>query len=353
MKQIFKTSKLMLMSLVGFTFLWSSCSTDKNKETENTTVKTAEKVRIMPIQMQNLTNTYEFTSTLQAYEEVYYAPASPGRINKINVEVSSRFNEGDILVEMDQTQLHQARIQLKNLEVDMARFDTLIRTNSIPRQQYDQLKTQLEIARTNVQFLEDNNKLKAPFSGIVSGKYYQNGEMFSGAPNTTVGKAAVLSLVQINPLKVIVNITEQLFPLIHVNMTANVVTDIFPDKIFTGRVLRIHPTIDQISRTFRVEVVIPNSNETLRPGMFCRTTFMAGETEALIVPTLAVLKVQGSNERFIFIEENGKAKRVSVTIGRRFDDKVELLTNGIQEGDRLIVSGQSRLVDGVSVEVIE
>ncbi len=332
--------------------LISSCSGTKK---ENATVeeKEAERVQVIPIEKQTVDNTLEFTSTLVANEEIYLAPASPGRIEKIFVEVGARFRQGDLLFVMDQTQLHQAKIQLKNLEVDMARFDTLIKSNSIPKQQYDQFKTQYDIAKTNVQFLEENSRMKAPFSGIVSGKYYQNGEMFSGAPNTQVGKAAVISIVQINPLKAVVNISEQYFPLVKTGMEVDIVTDVFPDKPVKGRVLRIFPTIDQISRTFQIEITVPNGKEELRPGMFCRTSFNVGETEAYIVPAGAILKVQGSYERYVFIEENGKAKRVFVQIGRRFDDQVELLSDQIKDGDKLIVSGQSRLVDAVDVVVVK
>jgi membrane fusion protein, multidrug efflux system len=332
--------------------LITSCSGTKN---DDATVeeKEAERVQIISVENTTIDNTLEFTSTLVASEEVYFAPATPGRIEKIFVEVGSRFRQGDLLFVMDQTQLHQARIQLKNLEVDMARFDTLIKSNSIPQQQYDQFKTQYDIAKTNVQFLEENSRLKAPFSGIVSGKYYENGEMFSGAPNTQVGKAAVISIVQINPLKAIVNISERYFPQIKTGMEVDVVTDVFSDKPVKGRILRIYPTIDQISRTFQVEISVPNSKEELRPGMFCRASIYVGEVETYVVPSTAVLKVQGSYERFVFIEENGKAKRVFVEIGRRFDDKVELISDKINPGVNLIVSGQSRLVDGVDVVVVK
>jgi membrane fusion protein, multidrug efflux system len=347
------TYKTIILSSVSLLLIiLASCSGNKNDEA-TVEKKEAEKVRVMSIGNKTIDNTLELTSTLIANEEVYFAPATPGRIEKIHVEVGTRFRQGDLLFTMDQTQLHQARIQLKTLEADMARFDTLIKTNSIPKQQYDQLKSQYDLAKTNVQFLEENSRLRAPFNGIVSGKYYQNGEMFSGAPNTQAGKAAVISIVQINPLKAVVNISERYFPQIKTGMEAEIVTDVFPDKPVKGKVLRVYPTIDQISRTFQVEITVPNPREELRPGMFCRTTFYAGQVEAMIVPGNAVLKVQGSNERFVFVEKDGKAVRHIVEIGRRFDDQVEIMTNGVKPGDRLIVSGQARLVNGVDVMIVE
>lgn len=339
------------MAIAALALLVTACGGTKETDEDEDKAR-VEKIRVAPIAKQTISNTFELTSTLEAQEEVYYAPASPGRIEKIRVNIGDHVRKGDLLVEMDQTQLQQARIQLKNLEVDMARFDTLIKTRSIPQQQYDQLKAQLEIARSNVDFLEQNSIMRAPFSGVVSGKFYQSGEMFSAAPNTPAGKAAVISLVQINPLKAVISISERMFPLIQNNMEVNIVTDIYPDKPFKGRINRIYPTIDPISRTFMVEVQVPNSDGLLRPGMFCRASINTGETEAIIVPSLAVLKVQGANDRYVFIEEGGTVKRVNVELGRRFDDKVELLSNGLKVGDHLVVSGQARLVDGVEVEVV-
>ena len=72
----------------------------------------------------------------------------------------------------------------------------------------------------------------------------------------------------------------------------------------------------------------------------------------LVVPAIAVLKTQGSNERYVFLEENGIARRVIVTIGKRFDDKLELISSEIKEGSNLIVSGQAKLVNGDQVKVV-
>ncbi len=349
----YNTMKTIAESLILISvLLFTSCSGGKGEDA-SIEQKESEKVKVMELQTQTIDNTLEFTSTLIANEEVYFAPAAPSRIEKIYVEVGSRFRTGDLLFIMDQTQLHQARIQLQNLETDMTRFDTLIKTNSIPKQQYDQFKTQYDIAKTNVQFLEKNSILRAPFSGIVSGKYYENGEMFSGAPNTQAGKAAVLTLVQINPLKAMVSVSERFYPVIKQGMEVNIITDVFPDKPVKGKVLRVYPTIDQMSRTFQVEISVPNPKEELRPGMFCRATFYAGETEAILVPSNTVLKVQGSNERFVFVEEQGKARRVFVEIGQRFDDKVEVISKDLSSGMKVIVSGQARLIDGVDVIVVQ
>jgi multidrug efflux pump subunit AcrA (membrane-fusion protein) len=87
--------------------------------------------------------------------------------------------------------------------------------------------------------------------------------------------------------------------------------------------------------------------------MFARAAFNLEEEEAILLPSMAVLKLQGSNERYLFKEENGVARRVSVTIGKRYDDNIEVFSDDLEPGDNIIVSGQARLVDGVPVQVVE
>ena len=320
--------------------------------TQAASASKVEKVRIMTLQSQVIGKTIEYTSTLLPYEEVHLVPSTPGRIDRIFVEVGTRVKQGDLLAQMDQTQLQQAVIQLKNLETDYKRLDTLQKVGSVTRQQFDQLATQYEIARSNVEFLQDNTRLVAPFYGVISGKYFEDGEMYSGAPNTSSGKAAILSVVQISPLKAIVNIPETYYPLVKEGMKPTVRCDIYPGETNTGSIIRKYPTVDPYTHSFQIEIRIDNPGEKLRPGMFARVRLELGEMQALVVPALAVLKMQGSDERYIFLEEQGLAKRVSVEVGQRFDDMVEIISPEIKEGDRLIIAGQPRLVDKVPVEVV-
>ena len=311
-----------------------------------------EVVEVVELQPQVVFRTVDYPATLEAYQEVYLAPASPGRIEKIHADVGDRISNGTKLVEMDRTQLRQAEIQLKNLQADFSRLDTLARYGSIPQQQYDQLQTQLEVARSNVEFLTDNVSLHAPFSGVVTGRYYEAGEMYSGAPNTQAGKAAVLSLAQINRLKAMVSISESYYPEITRGMKTAIVVDVYSNKEFTGTVERIHPRIDATNRTFNVEILVNNSEGLLRPGMFARIRLNLDQEEAILLPSMAVLKMQGSNNRYLFLDDNGTARRISVTIGKRYDDQVEVFSDQLKPGDRVVVTGQSKLLDGVPIEVV-
>jgi membrane fusion protein, multidrug efflux system len=340
--------------LTGIIGVVSACSgKPADTQVEDDAGKKIEPVKVMSVQTRVVGRVVEYTSTLSGYEEVNMVPATPGRIDAVLVEVGSRVKKGDVLVRMDRTQLHQAQTQLRTLEADYQRLDTLRKIGSIAQQQYDQLKAQYDIARSNVAFLQENTVLVAPFNGIISGKYYENGEMFSGAPNTREGKAAIVSLVQVQPLKALVSVSEQFLPRLKPGIQAKIVTDVYADKEFSGKIFRVHPTIDPATRSFVVEIEVPNPSEMLRPGMFARVQIDMGEVEALLIPAIAVLKLQGSNERYVFIVSGNEAKRVGVQLGRRFDDMVELISGDVKPGDQLVIAGQSRLVDGSPVEISE
>lgn len=87
--------------------------------------------------------------------------------------------------------------------------------------------------------------------------------------------------------------------------------------------------------------------------MFAKAKIVLDQENAFVVPAFAVLKLQGSNERYVFIENSGIAHRVVVELGDRFDDMVEIISEEIKEGDMLIYAGHSRLINGESVNIIQ
>jgi len=309
-------------------------------------------VRVMPVAKTKIASTIDYTATIQAYEEVNMAPSTPGRVDEIYVEVGDRVQKGQKLFLMDRSQYYASKIQLANLEKDLARMDTLMKVGSIKAQTYDQTKAQYEVTKTNVDFMEENTLLEAPFGGIITGKYLEDGELYSGAPGMS-GKSAVVTLMQINPVKITVSISEQNYPLIKKGMQARITADVYPDREFEGRIFRIHPTINPLSRTFNAEISIPNGNELLRPGMFARVYIDMGEVEAFVVPSSSVLVQEGTNERFIFVADGNVVSRRVVILGKRFDDKVEIAEGELKVGDSLVIDGQARLTDGLSIQIAQ
>lgn len=350
MKALIKTG-IICLAAFGLTF----CQPPAGKSDEETA---QEESRIFPVKISQLskskvTRTLEYTANLSAFKEIHYAPASPGRIEKINVNIGSKVRKGQVLVEMNETQLSSAITQLESAKDSYQRMKTLYDQGSMAEQQYEQVKTQYELAQKNVDFLKENTTLQSPINGIVTGKYFENGEMFSGAPNTQAGKAAVVSLMQINPLKAFVSISQNHYAEVKEGMITKIRTDIIPGEVFEGKISKVHPTINPMTRTFQVEIVIPNKDEVLRPGMYTNIRINIEEDEALMLPIYAVLKQAGTNSRYIFVHENGKARKINVSLGKRTNDQIEVISDEITEGMELIIEGQASLLNGSDVSLVK
>lgn len=339
-----KRINVVMMTLLAGASLLTACSGKSAKQEK--TAERVENVRVMELTTSTVSRELEYSANLEAVEEVNLVPVSPGRIDKINVQVGSRVRAGQILVQMDKTSLQQAKINLATSENDFKRYEALKETGAISQQVYDQTASQLSVQRNNIAFLEKNTQIRAPFSGIVSVKNYENGELYSGAQ-------PILTLIQLNTLKAYVNVPESYYPMIKKGMRVSLLTDTYGDQSFSAQVYNVAPTVNSASRTFQVELRIPNPGEKLKPGMFVRVKLAMGQTKAVVVPYQAVLKTQGSNERYVFMAKEGKAQRYNVSLGKRFDDQVEIVCDSIAVGDHIVVAGQARLVDGVKVNIVE
>lgn len=336
--------KNLILSTIALAML-AGCSGNKDQAAQKS-VDEAIPVKVQKLEKTDIAKTLDYTANLEADKQVFYAPAATGRIEKIYVEVGDRIKKGQLLVEMDKTQLHQSEVQLKNLETEYNRAVQLNKTGSISKQAYDAAVTQYEVAKSNVDFLKENTRMEAPFDGIVTGKYFEDKELYTGGTFGGASKPSIIAIEKINPMKAYVNLSEQYYRTVQAGTKVELKNNIYPDRVFEGTVSIVYPAIDPASRTFTVEVKIPNPDEALRPGMYGTINFFIGNTETVVAPAIAVLKLQGSNDRYVFLNKNGKAKRVAVKLGRRFEDQVELISDEIHEGDELIVVGQGRLVDG-------
>ncbi len=285
-----------------------------------------------------------YTANVKADVINQITPAIPGRIEKIFVEVGDRVSRDQILVQMDASNLKQQNVQLENLKRDYARYEELLKVGGIAQQQVDQIKTQIDVLNTAINNLEDNTRLKSPINGIVTDRNYDNGDVYTQKP--------ILTVQQLNPLKALINVSESHFTQVKMGMPVDIQLDVYGNEIFEGKVSLIYPTIDASTHTFGVEVSIVNSNIRVRPGMFARVTLNFGTGKSIIVPDLAVQKQAGSNDKYVFTVENGKAKYIKVELGQRLGDNYEIIS-GLKDGDVVVTTGQTRLIDGTPVEIIK
>jgi RND family efflux transporter MFP subunit len=348
--KIMKFSNLLIVT--GLLTIATACNSIKEKDVQakQSESKQAVLVKTMTANSETINKTISYTASLIPFEKIYLAPAAPGKIERIYVEIGDRVSKGQIIATMDRTNLESARINIENLKTNFKRLEELKKTNTVAQQKYDEVKTAYDAAKVSYQFLLDNTELKAPFNGVISGKYFENGENFSGAPNTRAGKSALVTIVQINKLKALIGVSASYFPQINKGMKVNISCDIYPNQTFEGEVYNIYPIIDDATKTFTIEVKINNPDLKLRPGMFTKIQLNLGEGKAILVPTIALIKQTGTNDMYLFVNKNNIAVKQPVVTGRLFDDKTEIL-EGISEGDNIIVTGQNKLKNQTAIIV--
>ena len=334
-----KRTAAICLALLGLAACGSKQQTTQVVETPRVLTKTATAERAV-VQL-----TEEYTSEILPYKENDITPAASGvHIDRIRVDVGDRVQQGQVLVTLDPTQYNQALVQLKTVEDDYNRLKPVFDAGGISAQQIDQAKAALDVQREVVANLKKNIELRSPITGVVTARNNEAGDLFMNQP--------ILHVMQINPVKVIANVPEQFFPAVKVGMPVDLKLEVFPDRTFAGRVSLIHPALDAATRTFTVEVTVPNGGEVLRPGMFARTIFNMGEKEGVMVPDVAVQKQVGSSERYLYVIKDGKAERRRVTQGRQSGSRIDILS-GVEEGEAVAVTAFSRLADGVEVDIAE
>jgi len=337
MNKIKLTGIVLLAMVLGFT----SCS---KKETKDAAVENElPTVRVQQVLERDVDQLEEFTASVQPEVKNSIAPATPGRIRQIMVEIGNRVEKGQKLVQMDVANLSNSETQIDNLKKNYKRVQELFNVGGASQQELDNVKLQLDVAQTNLKNLNENTFLISPISGIVTARNYDNGDMYSG-------QMPVLTIMSINPVKLMVNVSESNYSQVKQGMSVDVKFDIFPGETFKGKVSLIYPTIDERSRTFGVEVKLSNSNSKIRPGMFARVTMGFGIAKHVVVPDQSIVKQSGSGSRFVFVYNNGKVEYRPVELGRRFDNEYELIS-GVNSGEEVVVSGQAKLTDGAEVKL--
>lgn len=335
--------KIMLIAAVAFTLVGCSKSTTKQTDVQNE--ERTEVVSVTTLQSREIQREISISTNLQGYQTVNISPSLQGKIEHIYVEVGDKKYKGDSLVRMDQNQYKTTKLTMGNLEIEKRRMEALLESGSVSQQSFDQIKLSYDQTKESLDFIRTNTYVRAPFTGVISAKNYEDGELYAGQP--------IVVLTQINKLKALVAIPETYFPLVKAGMKVTLKSEIYPEKTFPATIEVVYPTIDASTHTFQCKLQIPNSAELLRPGMYVTTTIGLGKQNVIAVPYQSIEKLVGANTRYVFINNNGYAKRVEVLLGQRFDEDQEIIADEITEGVQMITTGQHKLVDGVKLNIVE
>ncbi|GIX45945.1 MAG: secretion protein HlyD [Candidatus Tectimicrobiota bacterium] len=189
-----------------------------------------------------------------------------------------------------------------------------------------------------------HTRITAPLDGVVSHRYVDPGAYVTD-------RVALLTLVQMDTVRVRVPIGERDLAQVRPGLAAQVRVDAYPQEVFVGVVERLSPTLDPATRSATVEIVVPNPEQRLKPGMFARVALtLAERRDALVVPPQAL--VPDGEGVAVFVVEDGVARRRRIRIGLQSEQQVEVLDT-LAPGTLVVTAGQQRLEDRTPVVVVQ
>ena len=322
-----------------------ACSSKKSAEPEQQAQVVAKpKVTVATSATEKVDMQSIFTGNVEGHTINNITPQQARRISRLLVDVGDRVKAGQIVAEMDNSSLAQLKAQYENNKAQFERTDELYKFGGESKANWEAIKTAYEVSKFSYENMLENTTLRSPITGVITARNYDNGDMVGGMP--------IFVVQRINPVKIMINVSESLYTNLKRGMPVEVEFDALPDQNFTAKVSRITPSVDASTRTFPVELAMVNDHEIVKPGMYARATLNYGTRESVVVPDQAVVKLMGSGDRFVYVYENGKVKYQKVELGRRFDNKYEILS-GVESGAQVVIAGQSALKDGIEVEIVK
>jgi RND family efflux transporter MFP subunit len=381
------------------------------------TVAAAVPVSIASVEVREVQRRVSVVGTLHGFERITITPKVEGRVQAMHFDVGDRVAPGRSLLELDPTDyqlaveearqslnqelsrldlkqpppdnfdveqlpsVESARLLLKNALQKFERQKTLLGQNASSGQVFEQAETDLKVAdaalrqarvnaRTTLAAVKHRESLlnqalqklsetqvKSPTLGnmlrssaledfVVSKRMASVGEMVRAFPSTPV-----FELIMDDVLKLHVMVPERYMSQVQMGLDVEVRVEAYPNEVFPGKVARINPTVDPQSRSFDVEAHVPNPDHRLKHGGFAKAEVIVGTAdEALTVPLEAVTRFAGVSKVFTVRDET--AQEVEIAIGTQGPGWVEVL-GGLQAGDVVVTSGQSKLANGTRVTVRE
>jgi RND family efflux transporter MFP subunit len=394
-----------LAALVVAAALAAACANSQAKDEANTAsnsqptaTPTPVDVATAPAVTRNLQRDVEVVGSFAADEEVVVSAQAAGELSQLNVDFGGYVSQGQVIATIDQRdaklKVEQAEATLKQTlarlgmkegekfdsnqnadvrvaksQLDWAKLELdrsvkLIEKGDIPRSSYDEKVTNHNLAQARYQAALDsvNQQLAAveqqkaalalakkaladtvvrsPIRGAVKEKHASRGSYL-------MVNGKIVTLVKINPLRLRADIPESSVAAVRTGQTINVTVDAFPNRTFTGRVVRIGPSLDEKTRALTVEAEVANSGNLLRPGMFAKSRLItSANAPAVMVPQRAVVTVAGLSK--VFVIENGKAVERVVKTGATDGDLIEIV-EGVKDGEAVAASNLDKLVTGTAV----
>jgi RND family efflux transporter MFP subunit len=338
------------------------------KETETLAIPT---VAVIHAAVESTEEDLVLPGAMQAYVESPIYARTNGYLKKWYHDIGSRVREGELLADIDtpevDQQLSQARADLNTAQananlskITAARYQELIKTDGVSKQEVDNAIGDLEAkvanvksAEANVRRLEDLESFKhiyAPFSGVITRRNVDTGTLINAGNGGATQQ--LFSLAQTDPLRVYVSVPEAYAPSIRSGLGAFLELTQYPGQKFQGKVVRTAESIEIGTRTLLTEVDVPNHNGALLPGGYSQAHLQVKVTGARLAVPVNALLFRSEGLRAVVVDANHRAHLKSITVGRDYGTTLEVL-QGLNAEDWIVLNPADSLDDGQEVRVKE
>lgn len=309
----------------------------------------AVKVDVVEVKPAPIQDVLVLPGETEAWQDVLVSADKDGRVEWIGPREGDVVKKGQLLARIDVSALKtiitraEASAELtKDLyERRKTLFDRgIVHQEALERALTDKALAESDLVKAKVEY--DRGFPHSPISGMVNYLHVDEGEFVKrGQP--------MADLVNVDKIKIHVNVPELDVRYLKKGQKVMVTIDAFPDLRLKGTVDFVSYKADSATKTFRVRVLIDNSNQEIRPGMIARVAFLRRMIpDALSAPLFAIMDKGG--ERLLFVEKDGVAHARAVSIGVIAGDRVQI-TDGLKPGDHLIVTGQRDIEEGMKVQI--
>jgi membrane fusion protein, multidrug efflux system len=344
-----------LIVIVVFMVIMGQLGKNKEKMAESAAIS-ENKMTVFPVSvanptMETVTQDFDISGDFIPDHELKFVSEVAGRVKSLNIENGDFVSQGKVIATLDNEQiridLQLAKVTLEKAQSDLEKYETMLKSNAVNKQQVDDMRMQMRSAESRVQTLQHQLKLTtivSPISGIVSNVAIEKGSYL--APGTPIA-----DIVDIKSLKMSVKLLDVQVVRVKSGQKVSIIPDLYSSTKIVGTVSAIAPQADG-SKKYETEIRFTNPAKTpLKSGMTGKVKFEFGGTkEALTIPIKCL--VGSVKNPQVYVVENGAAKLVNIQIGAVDEDKLEIVS-GLTKDMQVVKTGQLNLTNGSKVSIIK
>lgn len=341
-----------ILLTVSLSVLIVACGKSDAKTNDNASVRDQKlvMVRVQEVQPVPFAEVLNATGIVKAFEDIMLSPEEGGVIKEWKVEKGQRVAKGQVLAilkdDLLQANYDAALAQYKLAELNYSKQEKIYTEQAISEMQLksseynrDAAKAQVDIALARL----ERSKLRSPINGILNDRFVDEGEFAPPA-------VPVAHLVNVGTVKVVADVSERHASSVAVGTQVRVMVDAIGADTLLSKVSFVGAAVSPNNRTLPVEIILPNPQQRLKPEMVARVQIIRSKRQDAILINESIIQQVDRNKMVVYVVRNGIAEERVVKIGSRQNGMVEIV-DGLKAGDRLIISGFQKLVNGQPVQV--